>query len=226
MQNIFWSCLTRQMCNYEMDPASIGEDTERTRFCPQTDGWTDRWTDRWKDGWCETSIPPFQLHWSRGYNGHKTVHHSSRYIIIKTSEAENLFFFWLRTTMLYCIIHDPDDIPAATHHNHWVTTGEHDILGYKLYLSNALIKCRVFNKLQYWWCKYKPVYLGWSLVQVMACYWMAASHYLNQYWLIVSGILGTNLMKLELKFKLLHLRLEQLEHLRSEIPPLPHDYPY
>ena len=25
------------MCKYEMDPASIVEDTERTRFCPQTD---------------------------------------------------------------------------------------------------------------------------------------------------------------------------------------------
>ena len=25
------------MCKYEMDPTSIVEDTERTRFCPQTD---------------------------------------------------------------------------------------------------------------------------------------------------------------------------------------------
>ena len=25
------------MCIYEMDPTSIVEDTERTRFCPQTD---------------------------------------------------------------------------------------------------------------------------------------------------------------------------------------------
>ena len=25
------------MCKYEMDPMSIVEDTERTRFCPQTD---------------------------------------------------------------------------------------------------------------------------------------------------------------------------------------------
>ena len=44
----------------EMDPMSIVEDTERTRFCPQTDKWTDR-----QD---ETSIPHFQLRWSRGYN--------------------------------------------------------------------------------------------------------------------------------------------------------------
>ena len=29
------------MCKYEMDPASIVEDTARTRFCPQTDGRTD-----------------------------------------------------------------------------------------------------------------------------------------------------------------------------------------
>ena len=28
------------MCKYEMDPASIVEDTERTQFVLQTDGWT------------------------------------------------------------------------------------------------------------------------------------------------------------------------------------------
>ena len=40
-----------KMCKYEMDPTSIVEDTERTRFCPQTD----------RQG--ETSIPHFQLRW-------------------------------------------------------------------------------------------------------------------------------------------------------------------
>ena len=30
--------LLDKMCKHEMDPASIVEDTERTRFCPQTDG--------------------------------------------------------------------------------------------------------------------------------------------------------------------------------------------
>ena len=39
---------------------SILEDTERTRFCPQT--------DRQTDGQGDTSIPPFQLRWSGGYN--------------------------------------------------------------------------------------------------------------------------------------------------------------
>ena len=33
------------MCKYEIDPMSIVEDTERTRFCPQTDRRTDRQTD-------------------------------------------------------------------------------------------------------------------------------------------------------------------------------------
>ena len=42
-----------------MAPTSIVEDTERTQFCPQTDGRT--------DGRGETSIPPFQLRWSEGY---------------------------------------------------------------------------------------------------------------------------------------------------------------
>ena len=49
------------MCKYEMDPMSIVEDTERTRFCPQTDGRTDRRT-RWYQ------YTPLQLRWSGGYN--------------------------------------------------------------------------------------------------------------------------------------------------------------
>ena len=55
--------LLDMMCKYEMDPASIVEDTEQTRFCPQMDGRTDRRTDGRK-----TSKPCFQLHWSGGYN--------------------------------------------------------------------------------------------------------------------------------------------------------------
>ena len=41
--------LLDKMCKYEMDPMSIVEDTERTRFCPQTDGQTDGRTDRQTD---------------------------------------------------------------------------------------------------------------------------------------------------------------------------------
>ena len=40
-----------------MDPVSIVEDTERTWFCPQTNGRTDRQTN----GQGETSIPPFNF---------------------------------------------------------------------------------------------------------------------------------------------------------------------
>ena len=50
------------MCKYEMDPMSIVEDTERTRFCPQTD----RQTDGQTDGQGEPSILPFQLRLSGG----------------------------------------------------------------------------------------------------------------------------------------------------------------
>ena len=52
--------LLNKMRKNEMDPVSIAEDTERTRFCPQT--------VRQTDGQCDTSIPPFQLCWSGGYN--------------------------------------------------------------------------------------------------------------------------------------------------------------
>ena len=49
--------LLAKMCKYEIDPMSIVEDTERTRFCPQTDRRT-----RWYQ------YTPFQLRWSGGYN--------------------------------------------------------------------------------------------------------------------------------------------------------------
>ena len=52
--------LLDKMCKYEMDTMSIVEDTERTRFCPQT--------DRRTDGQGDTSILPFQLRWSGGYS--------------------------------------------------------------------------------------------------------------------------------------------------------------
>ena len=49
--------LLDKTCKYEMDPISIVEDTERTRFCPQTDRRT-----RWYQ------YTPYQLRWSGGYN--------------------------------------------------------------------------------------------------------------------------------------------------------------
>ena len=45
--------LVDKMCKYEMDPTSIVEDTDWTRFCPQRDGQT--------DGQGETSIPSFNF---------------------------------------------------------------------------------------------------------------------------------------------------------------------
>ena len=55
------------MCKYEMDPTSIVEVAERTRFCPQTDRQMDGRTDGWTDD-VKPVYPPFQLHWSVGYN--------------------------------------------------------------------------------------------------------------------------------------------------------------
>ena len=57
----FWNNLyIDKMCKYKMDPTSIVEDTQRTRFCPQL--------DRPTDGQGETSIPPLQLRWSWEYD--------------------------------------------------------------------------------------------------------------------------------------------------------------
>ena len=72
------------MCKCEKDPMSIVEDTERTRFCPQTDRRTDGRTDRRTDGQGDTSIPPFQLRWSGGYNKDQETHHIS--VCIKFEE--------------------------------------------------------------------------------------------------------------------------------------------
>ena len=42
--------LIDNICKYEMDPASIVEDTEWTQFCPQMDRQTDGRTDGQTDG--------------------------------------------------------------------------------------------------------------------------------------------------------------------------------
>ena len=54
-----------KMCKYAMDLMSFVEDTERTRFCSQTDRRTDWQTDR-RTRWYQYT--PFQLRWSGGYN--------------------------------------------------------------------------------------------------------------------------------------------------------------
>ena len=52
------------MCKYEMDPTSIVEDTERTRFCPQTDRLTDK---------VKPVYPPFNFAEAGGYKKHQAV---------------------------------------------------------------------------------------------------------------------------------------------------------
>ena len=44
------------MCRYEMDPASIAEDTERTRFGLQMEGQTKRETDGYSIQYTRISI--------------------------------------------------------------------------------------------------------------------------------------------------------------------------
>ena len=55
--------LVDKMCKYEMDRASVVEDTKQTLFCPQMDGEMNRQVDRWTDGQDKTSIPPLQFIW-------------------------------------------------------------------------------------------------------------------------------------------------------------------
>ena len=82
--------LLDKMCKYEMDPMSIVEDTEWTRFCPQTD----RQTDGRTDGQGETSIPPFQLRWSRGYNNEPDLR------MVNSLNVEHAFVCLIKTSFL------------------------------------------------------------------------------------------------------------------------------
>ena len=55
-----------KMSQYKMDLASILEDIEQTRFCPQMDRQTYKQRDdRWTDGQGEASIP-LHLRWAKG----------------------------------------------------------------------------------------------------------------------------------------------------------------
>ena len=60
--------LLNTMCKYEMDPTSIVEDTEGTRFCPQTDRGTDGQTNR-RTRWNQNTFNRiFSTSLKRGYN--------------------------------------------------------------------------------------------------------------------------------------------------------------
>ena len=61
--------LVDKMCIYEMDPASIVEDTEQIWFCPQMDRWTNGGMDRWTR---RKQYTPFNLvEW--GYNKNTSI---------------------------------------------------------------------------------------------------------------------------------------------------------
>ena len=64
MQHTFWSCLIR-CANIKWIRQVLWKIQSRHDFVHRR---MDRRTDRQTDGRCETSIPPFQLCWSKGYN--------------------------------------------------------------------------------------------------------------------------------------------------------------
>ena len=94
--------LLDKMCKYEMDSASIVEDTEPTWFCPQTDGQTDWQMDR-QD---ETSIHVYtlQLRCVRGVHKNNQVHCTYLY---NTREYD------------ICIWHDNHDALLSAQNNYW-----------------------------------------------------------------------------------------------------------
>ena len=72
-----WKLLD-EMYKYEMDPVSIVEDTQGTRFCPQMDGQTDRRTDGTDRLTTWNQYTPFQNRWSTGYNEFQWLDNNDR----------------------------------------------------------------------------------------------------------------------------------------------------
>ena len=60
-QAIYFQKLVDKMCKYEMDLASIVEDTERTRFCLQADGWTNRVKPVYRPPPPHSTPPPYSI---------------------------------------------------------------------------------------------------------------------------------------------------------------------
>ena len=94
-----------KMCEYETGLVSIVEDTEWTRFHPQTDGQMERLTDGWMDrrtAWNQHN--PFQLQWSRGMINHVATEKNVRNVlmnqenIIKQTVHTNVS--WIRAMKL------------------------------------------------------------------------------------------------------------------------------
>ena len=68
--------LLDKMCKYEMDPMSIVEDTERTRFCPQTDRRT-----RWYQ------YTPLSTSLKRGYKNWFLIIHLRAFLFVGSLKA-------------------------------------------------------------------------------------------------------------------------------------------
>ena len=77
--------LLDKVCKYEMDPATIVEDTIMS-----TDRRTDRWLDRQTDGQGETSIPPLYLRWAGSIIINDEINPRETRIIVQYCMMNNL----------------------------------------------------------------------------------------------------------------------------------------
>ena len=104
-----------KMCEYEMDPMSIVEDTGRTRFCPQTDRRTNRQGD--------TSIPPFQLRWSGGINMnqvHQILWSAEGRLNIKMSSYQYRKSHWNKTAVRSSYLHNGISYTGKMSSVYWI----------------------------------------------------------------------------------------------------------
>ena len=154
--------LLDKMDNYAMDPASIVEATEWTQFCPQTD----RRIHRRTDGQGETSIPPFQLRWSGGYNkvifitavlspqNGYTKKHTCIIVAGKRTVTNNMGHygtFYSKRQIVSCIMYNNSFCHMQTYR--WIpayTTGQYEkgttpwtYQGYSFTFRNEVTCCRL-----------------------------------------------------------------------------------
>ena len=132
---------------------------------------TDGHTDGWTDGQDETSISPFQLHWSGGYND-------------EILRVYPLPWYWCNTTAQVTYLLRLSD----TYMHHYTKPSLTQVTACCSVASHYLNQC--WHSVNSSWPS-DPIWQhrsGSTLAQVMACCLMAPSHYLNQCWLIISKV--------------------------------------
>ena len=170
--------LLDKMCKYEMDLVTIVEDTERTRFCPPTDRRT-----RWNQyspfnfvgrGGIISAIGP----WNHISCNFTTWHHWIHYKTATESSRPPFPCLW--NERLYDCFMPLQILLNTTWQN---------VIVFRKWMSDIFNQIYLITHYSLWPINAIWHHRTWStLVQVIAWCLMAPSHYLNQCWILVSGV--------------------------------------